>query len=208
MKCFICLFGDEVRLYFIVLHPACSASCCWHLMTVLAKQRSPLALCCLRSRLPSPPSGLLRGRKPGWSQIIIQYSRNNSMIFPIPGGKKIGSHYLPRYTRYRVIAGRVIKGGHCSLKMLIFNDPVSISQFIINYILKSVQRLFTLAIKWARVRTPPLLPFRRLGIFVLSIDAPLTQLYKWIPGYRQWWKCECLVVARNCCMARMLPGEA
>ena len=35
------------------------------------------------------------------------------MIFPIPGGKKIGSHYLPRYTRYRVIAGRVIKGGHC-----------------------------------------------------------------------------------------------
>ena len=114
MKCFICLFGDEVRLYyFIVLHPACSASRCWHVMTVLAKQRSPLALCCLRSRLPSPPSGLLRGRKPGWSQIIIQYSRNNSMIFPIPGGKKIGSHYLPRYTRYRVIAGRVIKGGHC-----------------------------------------------------------------------------------------------
>ena len=113
MKCFICLFGDEVRLYFIVLHPACSASRCWHLMTVLAKQRSPLALCCLRSRLLSPPSGLLCGRKPGWSQIIIQYSRNNSMIFPIPGGKKIGSHYLPRYTRYRVIAGRVIKGGHC-----------------------------------------------------------------------------------------------
>ena len=118
MKCFICLFGDEVRLYyFIVLHPACSASRCWHVMTVLAKQRSPLALCCLRSRLPSPPSGLLRGRKPGWSQIIIQYSRNNSMIFPIPGGKKIGSHYLPRYTRYRVIAGRVIKGGHCTLKI-------------------------------------------------------------------------------------------
>ena len=118
MKCFICLFGDEVRLYyFIVLHPACSASRCWHVMTVLAKQRSPLALCCLRSRLPSPPSGLLRGRKPGWSQIIIQYSRNNSMIFPIPGGKKIGSHYLPRYTRYRVIAGRVIKGGHCTNKL-------------------------------------------------------------------------------------------
>ena len=103
-----------MRLYFIVLHPACSASRCWHLMTVLAKQRSPLALCCLRSRLLSPPSGLLCGRKPGWSQIIIQYSRNNSMIFPIPGGKKIGSHYLPRYTRYRVIAGRVIKGGHCT----------------------------------------------------------------------------------------------
>ena len=41
------------------------------------------------------------------------------MIFPIPGGKKIGSHYLPRYTRYRVIAGRVIKGGHCSPIVLI-----------------------------------------------------------------------------------------
>ena len=36
----------------------------------------------------------------------------------------------------------------------------------------------------------------------------LTQLYKWVPGYRQWWKCECLVIARNCCMARMLLGEA
>ena len=36
----------------------------------------------------------------------------------------------------------------------------------------------------------PLLPFRRLGIFVLSIDARLTQLYKWVPGYRQWWTCE------------------
>ena len=28
-----------------------------------------------------------------------------------------------------------------------------------------------------------------------------------LPGYRQWWKCD-LVVARNFCMARMLPGEA
>ena len=123
------MFGEEVRLYFIVLHPACSASRCWHLMTVLAKQRSPLALCCLRSRLPSPPSGLLRGRKPGWSQIIIQYSRNNSMIFPIPGGKKIGSHYLPRYTRYRVIAGRVIKGGHCMWLSTKWNWVVSVCCF-------------------------------------------------------------------------------
>ncbi len=34
---------------------------------------------------------------------------------------------------------------------------------------------------------PPLLPFRRLGIFVLSIDAPVDSA---VPGYRQWLKCE------------------
>ena len=46
----------------------------------------------------------------------------------------------------------------------------------------------------------PLLLFRGLGIF--------TQLYKWVPGYRsQLWKCEWIVVARNCCMARMLHRE-
>ena len=28
--------------------------------------------------------------------------------------QNIGSHHLPRYTRYRVIAGRVIKGGDCT----------------------------------------------------------------------------------------------
>ena len=28
MKCLICLFGDEVRLYFIVFRPACSVSRC------------------------------------------------------------------------------------------------------------------------------------------------------------------------------------
>ena len=39
---------------------------------------------------------------------------------------------------------------------------------------------------------PPLLPFGRLVIFLLSIDAPVSDL----------------VVARNCCMGRMLPGEA
>ena len=48
---------------------------------------------------------------------------------------------------------------------------------------------------WAFSFSPPLMPH-------------LTQLYKWVPGYRQWWKCECLVVVRNCCLARMLPGEA
>ena len=33
-------------------------------------------------------------------------------------------------------------------------------------------------------------------------------LFKWLPGHRQLWKCECLFVAHNCCVARMLPGEA
>ena len=55
---------------------------------------------------------------------------------------------------------------------------------------------------------PPLPPFRRLGIFILSTTPQFTQLYKWVPGYRQWWTCEWIVVARICCMARMLPGEA
>ena len=32
--------------------------------------------------------------------------------------------------------------------------------------------------------------------------------YFWVPGYRQRWKCECIVFTRNCCSARMLPGEA
>ena len=32
-----------------------------------------------------------------------------------PWRQNIGSHHLPRYTRYRVIAGRVIKGGDCML---------------------------------------------------------------------------------------------
>ena len=33
-----------------------------------------------------------------------------------PWRQNIGSHHLPRYTRYRVIAGRVIKGGDCTLE--------------------------------------------------------------------------------------------
>ena len=32
-----------------------------------------------------------------------------------PWWQNIGSHHLPRYTRYRVIAGRVIKGGDCNI---------------------------------------------------------------------------------------------
>ena len=37
---------------------------------------------------------------------------------------------------------------------------------------------------------PPLLPFRSLGIFVISMMHLFTQLYKWVPGCRQWWKIE------------------
>ena len=58
---------------------------------------------------------------------------------------------------------------------------------------------------------PPFLPFRRLGIFVLSIDAPVDSAVGPIN--------ECLAIgsvgnvsdlvfARNCSIARMLPGEA
>ena len=53
----------------------------------------------------------------------------------------------------------------------------------------------------------PLLPFRSLLIFVLSMTPQLTQLCKLVPGYRQWWKCESIVFAPNCSMARMLPRE-
>ena len=49
---------------------------------------------------------------------------------------------------------------------------------------------------------PPLLPFRRLGIFVLSIDAPVDYLTIDSGG-----NVSDLVLARNCCLARMLPRE-
>ena len=38
-----------------------------------------------------------------------------------PWRQNIGSHHLPRYTRYRVIAGRVIKGGDCTQE--VGNNP-------------------------------------------------------------------------------------
>ena len=53
----------------------------------------------------------------------------------------------------------------------------------------------------------PLLPFQSLGIFVLSTTPQFPELNKWVPGYRQWWKYEWLVVACNCCVARMLPKK-
>ena len=58
---------------------------------------------------------------------------------------------------------------------------------------------------------PPLLPFRRLGILVLSIGPQLTQLYKLVPRYLaidSGGIVSDLVLVLNCCMARMLPGEA
>ena len=55
---------------------------------------------------------------------------------------------------------------------------------------------------------PALLPCQRLGIFVLSIDAPVdSAVYEYL-AIDSGGHVSDLVVARNCCMARMLPGEA
>ena len=54
---------------------------------------------------------------------------------------------------------------------------------------------------WILNREPgfesPLLPFRSLGIFVYSTVPQLTQLYKWVPGYRQQLKCDWIVLLRG-----------
>ena len=55
---------------------------------------------------------------------------------------------------------------------------------------------------------PPLLPFRRLGIFVLSIDAPVDSAINEYLAIESGGNVSDLVLARNCCLARMLPGEA
>ena len=58
---------------------------------------------------------------------------------------------------------------------------------------------------------PPLVPFGRLGIFLLSIDAPV---YSAVFNINEYLAIDSggnvsdLVLARNCCLARMLPGEA
>ena len=52
---------------------------------------------------------------------------------------------------------------------------------------------------------PPLLPFRRLGIFVLSIDAPVDSAE--YLAIHSGGNVSDLVFARNCSIARMLPGE-
>ena len=55
---------------------------------------------------------------------------------------------------------------------------------------------------------PPLLPFRRLGMFVLSIDAPVHSAVNEYLAIDSGGNVSDLVFARNCCMARMLTGEA
>ena len=56
---------------------------------------------------------------------------------------------------------------------------------------------------------PPLLPpFRRWGIFVVSIDAPAVGPIHEYLAIDSDGNVIDLVVARNCCMARMLHGEA
>ena len=52
---------------------------------------------------------------------------------------------------------------------------------------------------------PPLVPFRRLDIFVLSIDTQLTRLYLAIDSGGN---VSDLIFSRNCSVARMYPGEA
>ena len=52
----------------------------------------------------------------------------------------------------------------------------------------------------------PLLPFRRLGIFVLYIDAPVdSAVNEYLDSGGN---VSDLVLARNCCLARMFPEEA
>ena len=53
---------------------------------------------------------------------------------------------------------------------------------------------------------PSLLPFRRLGIFVLSIDAPVHSVNVYL-AIDSGGNVSDLALARNCCLARMLLGE-
>ena len=55
---------------------------------------------------------------------------------------------------------------------------------------------------------PALLPFRRLGIFVLSIVVPVDSAVNEYLAIDSGGHVSDLVLARNCCLARMLPGEA
>ena len=55
---------------------------------------------------------------------------------------------------------------------------------------------------------PPLLPFRSLGIFILSTMPQFTRLNNEYLGIDAGGNVSDLVLVRNCCMARMLPGEA
>ena len=55
---------------------------------------------------------------------------------------------------------------------------------------------------------PPLIPFRRLCIFVLFTDVPVDSAVNEYLAIDSGGNVSDLVLARNCCMARMLPGEA
>ena len=55
---------------------------------------------------------------------------------------------------------------------------------------------------------PPLVLFGRLGIFLLSIDAPVDSAVNEYLAIDSGGNVSDLVLARNCCLARMLPGEA
>ena len=55
---------------------------------------------------------------------------------------------------------------------------------------------------------PALLPFRRLGIFVLSIAVPVDSAVNEYLAIDSGGNVSDLVFARNCCLTRMLPGEA
>ena len=55
---------------------------------------------------------------------------------------------------------------------------------------------------------PTLLPFRRLGIFVLSIAVPVDSAVNEYLAIDSGGNVSDLVFARNCSIARMLPGEA
>ena len=52
---------------------------------------------------------------------------------------------------------------------------------------------------------PPLLPFRRLGIFVLFTDVPVDSAVNEYLAIDNGGKVSDIVFARNCSVARMLP---
>ena len=47
-----------------------------------------------------------------------------------PWQQNIGSHHLPRYTRYRDIAGRVIRGGDCSRTFIVRSKQAALTHNI------------------------------------------------------------------------------
>ena len=55
---------------------------------------------------------------------------------------------------------------------------------------------------------PPLLPFRRLGIFVLHWRLCSLSFVNEYLAIDSGGNVSDLALARNCCLARMLPGEA